>query len=54
MSCLWGKRSIAKYYVPKKLNKADLALLRKRIDQLYSVNMIVDNLPGATRNTALP
>ena len=43
-----GKTEYCKVLCTKKLNKADLALFRKRIDQLYSVNMIVDNLPGAT------
>ena len=43
-----GKTEYCKVLTTKKLNRADLALFRKRIDQLYSVNMIVDNLPGAT------
>merc|ERR1711871_1149283 len=43
-----GKTEYCKVLCTKKLNRADLALFRKRIDQLYSVNMIVDNLPGAT------
>ena len=46
MNCLW-ETEYCKALCTKKLNRADPALFRKRIHQLYR-NMIADNLPGAT------
>jgi transmembrane 9 superfamily member 2/4 len=45
---IMGKNEYCKVLCTKKLTKQDTALFRKRIDELYSVNMIVDNLPAAT------
>eukprot|EP00505_MAST-04D_sp_SCG-Rhode-Island_P001055 Stramenopile-MAST_4_protein_1055 len=45
---IMGKNEYCKVLCTMKLSEKDTALMRKRIDELYSVNMIVDNLPGAT------